>query len=417
MGFNIPFELLLILGAIVRIGAIVYAHYHDKKFPQMKYTDIDYMIITDGAAEMLRGGTPFDRTTFRYTPLLSALMIPNVLLFADFGKILFAMCDIGAAYYCHATLLRFSKLQTAKVAVSLFILFNPIVVNVSTRGNSDMVVTLLSLVTLAKFFERKYVVCSLWLGFAIHFKIYPIIYAAPLLFGLYDHRKSETSRLSSFGVVLRMIPKALICGVSVVVAFAVPTYICYRWYGQRYLDEALLYHFHREDHRHNFSPYWLLMYLNQGAKAINHGTDYSAGLFAFIPQMTVLLYVAWKLRKNIAHACCVQTVIFIAFNKVCTVQYFVWFLAFLPFIFCQPKNAPANISRHASPVTAFFAVLLWATSIPVWVYSAGQVEGKGNNEFVMLWVASCFFFIATVVFAGWLGRQALRMQTSFSFKL
>ena len=404
---------LLIAGTILRVVMVLYSMYHDKHF-RVKYTDIDYMIITDGAAEMVHGGTPFDRATFRYTPLLSALMVPNVLWWHDAGKVFFAMCDIGAAFYCYKVLIHFATKESAKFAVSMFILFNPIVINVSTRGNSDMVVTFMSLAALACFVERQYNRSALWLGFAIHFKIYPIIYVSTLVFAIIQQKFQQTPGRGMTTVrrilsaTIKSVPLIVRCAILVVVAFAVPTYLCYKWYGFRYLDDALLYHFRREDHRHNMSPYWLLMYLNMGRSALGVGENYSAGLFAFIPQFSILLYVSYRLRHNIAHACCVQTVLFIAFNKVCTVQYFVWFMPFLTFLFAKPKNG----GFATSVWKGILALFVWGLTIPVWVLAAFQVEVLGHNEYVALWGASCLFFVATVVLAGWLGRQALHQQRS-----
>ena len=55
----------------------------------MHYTDIDYKVYTEGAYYLSIGKSPYDRHTYRYTPMLAILMLPNVYLFQSFGKVLF----------------------------------------------------------------------------------------------------------------------------------------------------------------------------------------------------------------------------------------------------------------------------------------------------------------------------------------
>lgn len=415
------FKRLVFLGLAIRLLLLVYSAFHDRYF-RVKYTDIDYMIIVDGAKEMLRGGSPFDRTTFRYTPLLAALMIPAVVVANPIGKLVFIAADLGASVYCYLFLRTYATEKSARQMVSLFILFNPIVLNVSTRGNSDMLITFMSMFVLHNFQEKKYTLAAAMLGFAIHFKIYPVIYVLPLVLGLYVSSAAERSFIVRFA---KLLLQTMYLGVICAICFFIPTYLCYLAYGQTYLHEAFLYHAKREDHRHNFSPYWFLMYLNMGRRALGVGREYSAGYFAFIPQMLVLITVAWKLRYNIAHACGIMTVVFIAFNKVCTVQYFVWFIPFLSFIFCKPLESNYEmVEAHStgrnggsapcycppSIWTILLALTLWGSTIPLWMVTAIKLEFQGKNYFGQLYAVSCIFFFATVCLASWLARVARASQ-------
>ncbi|KAF5226819.1 hypothetical protein ECC02_000320 [Trypanosoma cruzi] len=407
---GITIRRLLQLGGIVRLILIIYAHFHDRWF-RVKYTDIDYMIILDGAREMWMGGSPFDRTTFRYTPLLAVLMLPSVLVANPFGKLLFALCDLGAAYYSYILLLKFATERSAKWMVSLFILFNPIMVVVSTRGNSDILVTFMSLVVLAKFAQSKYFQAASVLGFAIHFKLYPVIYSLPLVLGVWEETKAETF----FQKLRRAIPTVMLCGLLVVIFFTIPTMMCYKWFGQQYLDEAFLYHLYRQDNRHNFSPYWLLMYLNMARSHLGLESDYAPGLLAFVPQAFVLSFVSYKLRRNVAHACCIQTMLFVAFNKVCTVQYFVWFIPFMAFLFFHPRGVEGDGKRPGLLKTVA-AIMLWAATIPLWMTTAVPLEFYGRSDFARLWVVSCIFFLATVSLSSWFARIAYRLQEAVALQ-
>lgn len=60
---------LLSAALLLRLALLVYGELQDR-FMSVKYTDVDYDVYSDAAREMAAGNSPFDRTTYRYTPVL-----------------------------------------------------------------------------------------------------------------------------------------------------------------------------------------------------------------------------------------------------------------------------------------------------------------------------------------------------------
>ena len=55
--------------------------------------------MTDGALLVAAGASPFDRATYRYTPLLAWALLPNVWAHPAAGKLLFCSADLLAAWW------------------------------------------------------------------------------------------------------------------------------------------------------------------------------------------------------------------------------------------------------------------------------------------------------------------------------
>lgn len=87
-------------------------------------------------------------------------------------------------------------------------------------------------------------------------------------------------------------------------------------YGWIFLFETYLYHVVRQDIRHNFSPYFYLLYLTN----LTRQNSLALKLFYFMPQLVSILVTSCALYKHIELCFLVLTVLFVSFNKVCTSQ-------------------------------------------------------------------------------------------------
>jgi hypothetical protein len=404
-GLLLRLILLIVLPALMDDGLLL---------PGVRYTDIDYDVFTDAATKISEGDSPYRRHTYRYTPFLAALLsLPmgsgqqrlvassssfweGVFSTKYFGKILFCIADAICGYIILTLRARsrrrmhqqqqqsnnntihpqnkkrkecnywifgtfiwqyFNNLSPEFID-ALWWLYNPLPINICTRGSAEALVVLLPvLLTVAVTLgddnnsnmkeqqstlqtkKRSGIPITLRAGLAgilhgigIHCKLYPVIYTVSFMANFsyqeqqhrqfrsssekddtsssttlskrqqldqgWTHTLSEqmtylqdclccTPQQSSSSSLLGsgfpwkhplkilmlallwiqrlfLTPSSILFLLSSIATMTVTTYAAVYYYGHEALQEGLLYHFGRIDHRHNYSMYWYWIYLLRG---------------------------------------------------------------------------------------------------------------------------------------------------------
>ena len=165
----------------------------------------------------------------------------------------------------------------------------------------------------------------------VHFRIYPIIYVIAILIVLDNsymscstldeakntglvkkNRKATEVQKFNISYFVKVVNRnRIVFGVVSGGVFFLLTGICYWFYGDKFLYEALLYHLTRTDPRHNFSIYFYHIYLHH-----EHQFTLLERLLSFVPQFLVQSALTAFYAKDIPFCFFVQTVAFVAFNKV-----------------------------------------------------------------------------------------------------
>ncbi|KAK5790797.1 hypothetical protein VI817_008084 [Penicillium citrinum] len=321
---------VLIGACLLRIGLLVYGGWQDAN-SAVKYTDIDYMVFTDASRYVSNGESPYSRDTYRYTPLLAWMLLPtawqgsapwSTIAFA-FGKILFAFADVLAGWLVIQLLRRVYRMTTVKALkyVASVWLWNPMVANISTRGSSEGLLGVLVAALLWATLTKRPILAGSILGLAVHFKIYPFIYGASIIWwwdAQRDGAPASKPDVDLFTRAMEFVTHSRVrLTLSALGTFVVLNGIMYVQYGVPFLQHTFFHHLTRIDHRHNFSPYSTLLYLTSTGAA-----GYHFEALAFLPQL-LLSVVALPLalaKKNLGTAMLAQTFAFVTFNKVCTSQ-------------------------------------------------------------------------------------------------
>ncbi|KAJ7510049.1 glycosyltransferase family 50 protein [Mycena galericulata] len=419
------FRHILVLSIVIRVCLIVYSEWHDAH-SVVKYTDIDYRVFSDAARFLLHPGPdaenhaqgplgrllglkyavgdPYTRETYRYTPLLALLLAPNEWLHPSFGKYLFAACDIFNGVLIHDLLLSFvlpkspllredstQERRDLATVYSALHLLNPLVFTISTRGSSESVLSLFVLLTLYAALKGRWDAAAIALGLSTHWKIYPVIYGVACVGVIGGSGSAKGWRGYLHTLVNARTVRFAVLSASTFFCLGVG---CYFIWGHPFLYESYRYHLHRLDHRHNFSPYFYLIYLTYPSLESSPPLGLPlwnrvlrSPLTSFVPQMTLALgtgLVFGRRKDDLVFTWFVQTVVFVVFNKVCTSQYFLWYLLLLPLLLPRLSMSRWNAVAHIG---------VWVGTQALWLYEAYKLEFLGQNVFFALWVRGLVYVV------------------------
>ena len=274
-------------------------------------------------------------------------------------------------------------------------LFNPLIIGISTRGSADCLMSFFMCLILYLVAQRKIITASLIYALAIIFKIFPVIFALGLYLNF--QLQSENRNPSNiFAALLKQWRKIVVPNkqswiffISSFIVLVTLLMLTYWMYGYEAIFETYIYHLVRKDTKHNFSVYFLMYYLNDSTAAISPNViEYY--LICFLPlllQAVCLVFIGVKFYDNLPMCFFLSIYSFVSLNKVCTSQYFVWYLTFLPMVAYQLKIT----FRHA-----FGLIILWVVTQLLWLYPAYLLEFEGINTFEFIWIASMIFFLANM---------------------
>ncbi|KAI3385667.1 hypothetical protein SNEBB_004717 [Seison nebaliae] len=386
------------ISAFIQLFLIFYSIWHDGKF-RVKYTDVDYYVFMDAAKYVYEHKSPYERATYRYTPLIAQMLAP-LYWFEKYsktvplilGKIMFCIFNQLACYliYYHVGSTIILK-EFMKKIILLSYLYNPLFIAISTRGNADSFVFFLLILILYQMYKseeersiRNAIILGLILAIAIHIRIFPIIFC---FIGLMQFRSRRiTYRTSWTSIILSVNRIQFVFSITIFLTLSSLTLFYYFLYGMEFLEHSYLYHLTRKDIRHNFSTYYMFFYAgNEMRKVFLHK------VIDFMPlliQVYLYIHISLTMYAKIAQALLTLTTVFVAFGKIYTSQYFVWIISFLPICL--------STVHHTSYYRLFKALLLWILAQIFWLSMAYLLEFQGLSTHYGLMIASTLLLYANI---------------------
>lgn len=249
-------------------------------------------------------------------------------------------------------------------SISLALMFSSFYFIFSTNGNVVLEDGLNKKAPLA---DNRH---SPWIGYLLyglwaHFRLYPIIFL-PLV--LLHERKLCHKTKSSF--LRKFLQIGVLAGGIFLALLALFTYK----YGYVFLEETYLYHLTRLDNRHSFSPIFYEIYLSLNTQSVMRS----------MAQLCVIVAVTKRVHKSMSPYYChfVITYAFVSFNKVITMQYYMWIFGALLLVLPE-SSLMTNPNRRFQK--AFSYIMQYSLGILLWVWSSIKLEKEGENVFNLMW--------------------------------
>ncbi|KAG0293408.1 hypothetical protein BGZ98_002184 [Dissophora globulifera] len=406
---NVSFRQLICASIALHGILLAYGHWQDTHLV-VKYTDIDYVVFMDAARYITQGLSPYKRATYRYTPLLAHMLTPNIYLNESFGKWIFTGANLLIGVLIQKILRLRGMSESRAVKFNAIWLLNPMVANISTRGNAESVIGAMVLGSFYLIMKRRIGWGAFLYGLSVHFKTYPIIYSIALLVMMDDsyagtasveseeekgRQSQREDKRAKDNIVVRTVKdlvgfitwRRVQFGLLSGGWFFLITGLMYYVYGYEFLFETYLYHVTRKDHRHNFSFWFYNIYLT-----FTSPTGTLVGVLTFVPQLALVLAIGCCFGKDIFFCAFLQTFAFVAWNKVCTAQYFMWYIVFLPLLIpCLSSNPRLGLRAQGRNM-----LIGWVVSQGLWLSQAYNLEFLGMNTFWRLFLASGLMYATNV---------------------
>eukprot|EP01038_Epipyxis_sp_PR26KG_P007743 gene7743-10520_t len=465
---SIELNNLVFLGGFVRLVVFAVGLCLDELSVHsgIRFTDVDYSVFTgaanfiyEGIIEAIKTGkykslctnplySPYERSSYRYPPLLAWMLLPNSVSFQLFGKAVFILADIliiKEIYLITSLMTSNEESKTVKhnknviivspYKIALLWSFNIISIIICTRGSMDSITNYMVLLFIRLLLQDKFAWSGFILGLAIHIRIYPLIYLPAAIYFIWFNNYIKYTNLID-GNIAQTIPNKFESRLKwksntstditiflssffqtnilnflffSILILSTLSFISYGCYGEAYVNNAILYHISRLDHRHNLSSHFYWIYLLKGyqispldydhshvLKFVTENINILTTLILTLPQMILYIpIIVQYARFSATFPLCLllQTMIFVTYNKVVTAQYFTWYLCLIPI------NINVLVNHLSLRVLLIYSTL-WMSSLGLWLYQASLLEFLGLNTFILVWISSILFFIINNVGIG-----------------